>query len=77
MPRGSPVQFTATGYFNEQPSQATLFAANWAACYQNQRTIAVSVNADRLAQCAASAVGTYTVWAWAESAADSCGGNNG
>jgi hypothetical protein len=75
--QGSPVQFTATGYFNEQPSPAELLAANWGACYQNQRTTAVSVSADGLAQCAAGAVGTYTVWAWAESAADSCGGNNG
>ena len=75
--QGSPVQFTATGYFNDQPSSAKLLAANWGACYQNQRTTAVSVNTDGLAQCAAGAVGTYTVWAWAESAADSCGGNNG
>ncbi len=75
--QGNPVQFTATGYFNEQPSPATLTAANWGACYQNQRTTAVSVSAEGVAQCAAGAVGTYTVWAWAESAAGSCGGNNG
>lgn len=75
--QGNPVQFTATGYFNDQPSTAKLTAANWGACYQNQRTNAVSVNTDGLAQCASGAVGTYTVWAWAESAADSCGGNNG
>jgi hypothetical protein len=75
--QGSLVQFTATGYFNDQPSTAKLVAANWGACYQNQRTTAVSVNSSGLAQCAAGAVGTYTVWAWAESAAGSCGGNNG
>jgi hypothetical protein len=75
--QGNLVQFTATGYFNEQPSPVTLSAANWGACYQNQRTTAVSVSAEGVAQCAAGAVGTYTVWAWAESAADSCGGNNG
>src|SRR5580692_1231344 len=57
--QGSPVQFTATGYFNDQPSTA------------------VSVSAAGVAQCAVGAVGTYTVWAWAESAASSCGGNNG
>jgi hypothetical protein len=79
---GSPVQFTATGYFNKQPSPVKLTTANWGACYQNppappQPTTAVSVSADGLAQCAAGAAGTYTVWAWAESAADSCGGNNG
>jgi hypothetical protein len=75
--QGSPVQFAAMGYFNQQPSPVKLLSANWGACYQNQRTTAVSVNTDGLAQCAAGAVGTYTVWAWAESAADSCGGNNG
>ena len=75
--QGSPVQFTAMGYFNDQPSQATLSAANWGACYQHQPTTAVSVSAAGAAQCAVGAVGTYTVWAWAESAAGSCGGNNG
>ena len=75
--QGSPVQFTATGYFNDQPSPVKLVAANWGACYQNQRTTAVTVSSEGLARCAAGAVGTYTVWAWAESAADSCGGNNG
>jgi len=74
---GSPVQFTATGFFNDQPSSSKLLSANWGACYQNQRTTAVSVSTEGLAKCAAGAVGTYTVWAWAESAADSCGGNNG
>jgi hypothetical protein len=71
--QGSPVQFTATGYFSEQPSPAKLLTANWGACYQNQPTTAVSVSANGLAQCAAGAVGTYTVWAWAESGGDSCG----
>jgi hypothetical protein len=37
------VQFTATGYFNQQPSPAKLLTASWGACYQNQRTTAVSV----------------------------------
>jgi len=74
--QGNPVQFTATGYFNEQPSSAKLVSANWGACYQNQRTTSVSVSAAGVAQCAAGAVGTYTVWAWAERAG-SCGGNNG
>ena len=71
--QGSTVQFTATGYFNDQPSPAKLLAANWGACYQNQRTTAVSVSSDGLAQCAAGAVGTYTVWAVAQSGRDSCG----
>lgn len=75
--QGNPVQFTATGYFNHQPSTATLTQANWGACYQNQSTTAVSVSTEGLAQCAAGATGTYTVWARAETAAYSCGGNNG
>ena len=61
--QGNPVQFMATGYFNEQPSSVTLSAANWGACHQNQRTTGVSVSAEGVAQCAAGAVGTYTVWA--------------
>jgi len=78
---GSAVQFTATGYFNDQPRTAKLVSANWGACYPNQinpypPTTAVSVSADGLAQCAAGAVGTYTVWAVAVRAG-SCGGNNG
>jgi len=71
--QGSPVQFTATGYFNEQPSPVKLPTANWGACYGNQPTTAVSVNTDGLAQCAAGAVGAYTVWAYAERGGDSCG----
>jgi hypothetical protein len=71
--QGSPVQFTATGYFNQQPSPVQLVSPNWGACYQNQRTTAVSVSADGLAQCAAGAAGTYTVWAVAQRGGDSCG----
>jgi hypothetical protein len=71
--QGNPVQFTATGYFNKQPSPVKPMTANWGACYQNQQTTAVSVSADGLAQCAPGAAGTYTVWAWAERGGDSCG----
>jgi hypothetical protein len=71
--QGSSVQFTATGYFNQQPSPVQLFSANWGACYQNARTTAVSVSAGGLAQCAAGAVGTYAVWAVAQRGGDSCG----
>ena len=74
--QGAPVQFTATGYFNLQPSPEQLFSANWGVCYQNLPTTAVSVSSSGLARCAAGSVGTYTVWAWAERAG-SCGGNNG
>jgi hypothetical protein len=71
--QGSGVQFTATGYFNDQPSPTPLPLANWGACYQNQRTTAVTVSASGLAQCTAGAAGTYTVWAYAERGGDSCG----
>ena len=71
--QGSPVQFTATGHFNKQPSPVTLPAPTWGACYQNQRTTAVSVSADGLAQCAAGAAGTYTVWAVAQRGGNNCG----
>jgi hypothetical protein len=71
--RGNPVQFTATGYFNEQPSPTKLPEPSWGVCYQNQRTTAVSISAEGVAQCAAGAVGTYTVWAVAQRGGDSCG----
>jgi hypothetical protein len=74
--QGGPAQFTATGYFSEQPTTAPLLSANWGACYQNQPTTAVSVSTSGVAQCAAGAVGTYTVWAWGERGG-SCGGSNG
>jgi hypothetical protein len=71
--QGNPIQFTATGYFNEQPATSKLPEASWGVCYQNQRTTAVSVSAEGAAQCAAGAVGTYTVWAVAQRGGDSCG----
>src|SRR5207249_4424224 len=71
--QGSTVQFTATGYFNDNPSTVKLTSANWGACYQNQRTTAVSLSASGLAQCAPGASGTYTVWAWASRGGGSCG----
>ena len=74
--QGSPVQFTATGYFDQQPSPQKLTAPSWGACNPNQPylpTTAVSVSADGLAQCATGAVGTYTVWAVGERGGDSCG----
>jgi|ERR1700722_15155154 len=72
--QGSPVQFTAMGAFNEQPSPVNLVTVNWGACYQNQPTTAVSVSTEGLAQCAAGSAGTYTVWGWAERNG-SCGGS--
>ena len=51
-----------------QPSPVQLSSANWGVCDQNLPTTAISVSASGLARCAAGAVGTYTVWAWAERA---------
>ena len=70
---GSPIQFTATGIFNQQPSPVEPLTANWGACYQNQATTAVTVSENGLAQCAAGASGTYTVWAWSENNSKNCG----
>jgi hypothetical protein len=61
---GEPVQFTATGNFNAPPSPVTPVAATWGACYQNAPTTAVTLNNNGIAQCAAGAPGTYTVWAF-------------
>jgi hypothetical protein len=70
---GSPIQFTATGIFNQQPSPVEPLTANWGACDQNQATTAVTVSENGLAQCAAGASGTYTVWAWSENNSKNCG----
>jgi len=70
--QGSPVQFTATGYYNEPPSPVKPLTATWGACYQNQPTPEVSVSASGLAQCAAGVAGTFTVWAFAPSGQKPC-----
>ena len=61
---GEPVQFTATGYYNNPPSPITPQPATWGACYQNMPTNNVSVSSTGLAQCASGAAGTYTVFAY-------------
>lgn len=58
------VQFTATGYYNTQPSPVTPLSATWGVCEQNTPTTAVTVSNNGLAQCTSSAVGTYTVFAY-------------
>ncbi len=75
--QGGPVQFTATGYFNQQPSPVSLSTSNWGACYQNQPTADVSVSANGVAQCATGATGTYTVWTWTERTGGSCSAPTG
>lgn len=58
------VQFSATGYYSTNPSQAVPVShPGWGSCYQNQPTSAVTVSSTGLAQCSTGAVGTYAVWA--------------
>lgn len=61
---GGQVQFTATGYYNTQPSPVTPLAATWGVCQQNTPTSAVTITANGLAQCTSQAIGTYTVFAY-------------
>ena len=57
-------QFTATGFYNSSPTKVTPLTATWGACFQQAPTNNVSLSAAGLAQCAAGASGTYTVWAF-------------
>ena len=82
---GSPVQFTATGYYTTPPSPVTPLTATWGACnLDGSVTSAVSVGSTGLAQCAAGSVGTYMVWAFGTNpsrgvcnAINACGGGCG
>lgn len=78
------VHFTATGYYNTNPSTVTPITATWGACYQDQPTADVTLSANGMAQCSASASGTYLVWAFAPdgahftcNAVNACGGGCG
>ena len=58
------VQFIATGHYNISPLTVAQVAATWGTCTQQiTATKAVAVTQSGLAQCAAGASGTYTVWA--------------
>ncbi len=57
------VPFTATGNYNSAPYTVTPLPGIWGACFNNASTTAISVTSEGVAQCAAGAVGTYTVWA--------------
>jgi len=70
--QGIPVQFTATGYYNNPPSPVKSLAVTWGACYQGQATTAVTVSTSGLARCGIGAVGTYTVWAFAPTGVRAC-----
>jgi hypothetical protein len=59
------VPFVATGYYNMAPTTVTPLQANWGAALANvPANEAVTVNSNGMAQCKASASGTYTVGAW-------------
>jgi hypothetical protein len=60
---GGKVPFVATGYFATPPSPVSPLQANWGACYQSAATTEVSVSDIGVAQCGASASGTYSVFA--------------
>lgn len=62
-PKGE-VQFTATGNYSTAPVTETAVPATWGTCDQFAPTTAVSVTDRGLAQCASSAVGTFTVFAY-------------
>ncbi len=58
------VQFTATVYYNTKPSPVSPAPASWNACSQEGPTDGVSVSNSGVAQCAAGARGTFTIYAF-------------
>jgi len=66
------VPFVATGHYNASPMTVTPLPANWGAASQQlfngtevlSATTEVSVDTQGVAQCTASASGTYVVGAW-------------
>jgi len=62
---GSPVQFTATGYWSMTPTEVTPQSAIWGACTGAEvPTSDVTVSTTGQAACASGATGTYMVFAW-------------
>jgi hypothetical protein len=62
---GSPVQFTATGFYNTSPSQVTPFTATWGVCtVDSAATTEITVSSTGLARCATGASGTFAVWGY-------------
>jgi len=58
------VQFVATGYYSTPPSPITPLAVQlWGVCQNNAPTSEVEISKIGLAQCAAGANGTYSVFA--------------
>jgi hypothetical protein len=57
------VTFTATGYYNNQPSPVTPLSTSWGVCYQGAITTGATITEQSgVAQCAAGSVGTYTIF---------------
>ncbi len=63
--KGSAVQLTATGHWNQSPTTVTPEAATWGACTaENSPTTEVTLSSAGMATCASGAQGTYDVFAW-------------
>ena len=82
---GSPVQFTATGIYNRNPTSVTPFSATWGACDgEGNATSEVTVSSTGLASCGSGVSGTFTVWGYGMSISgatcnlvNACGGGCG
>lgn len=62
---GTPVQFTATGYWSQSPIVVTPQDATWGACTTaGVPTTDVTVSSEGMATCSSTAKGTYNVFAW-------------
>jgi hypothetical protein len=62
---GLPVQFTATGYYNTNPSSVTPLTASWGVCNtDSSATSEITVSSTGLAHCASGASGTFAVWGY-------------
>jgi hypothetical protein len=58
------VQFTATAYYTAAPYSITQpTGTTWGVCYQGTPTTAVTISSTGLAECGASAAGTYSIFA--------------
>jgi len=71
------VPFTAIGFYDTQPSPVAPLKGFWGACRQQTPTTDVTISSSGVAQCAAGATGTYSVFAAEPGVCDAitaCGG---
>jgi hypothetical protein len=71
------VPFTAIGFYDTQPSPVAPLKGFWGACSQQTPTNDVTISSSGVAQCAAGATGTYSVFAAEPGVCDAitaCGG---